>query len=186
MNIKYLITLALLLWTGFLNAEDFSALSPDGITVNNVSENVDGYKITGVSRDNSTISTFMNSIKNSGAGTPDLKMVVLNPNGPGKYFEMTVLKEDKTILAQSSNNKEKLLDKKYNVRVIIKEGYFEINGSRYFNQPAIKNAYMNNKDMRIVICKEKNASDTDLHELLTTFSQLNTLGMDVLSGNECN
>lgn len=186
MNRKHLVTLLLLFFSSFVHAENFSALAPAGITVNNVSENENGYKVTGISKDNSTISSFMENIINSGVGTPDLKMVVLNPNGQGKYFEMMVLKEGKTIPVQSSSNKVKLLDKKYNVRVIIKEDYFEINGNRYFNQPAIKNAYMNNKGMNIVICKEKNAPNNALNELLTTFSQLNTLGMDVLPGNDCN
>ena len=186
MNRYNLVTILFLFLASFVSAENFSALAPEGIKIGNVSEIAGGYKVTGVSKNNNTISAFMESITNSGAGTPDLKMVILNPNGPGKYFEMVVLRESKVIPTQSNNNKEKLLDKKYNVRVIIKEDSFEINGSRYFNQLAIRNTYMNNKDMRIVICVEKDAPKNALRELLTTFSQLNTLGMEVLPGTNCN
>lgn len=165
---------------------EFSALAPDGITINNVSENSDGYKVTGVSKDNNTIKVFMDSINNSQAGTPDLKMVVLNPNGAGKYFEVFVLKEGRVIPPKYSDNKKRLLDKKYNVRVIIKKDYFEIDGNRYSNQTEVRNAYMNKKDMKIVVCIEKDAPGKHVEQLLNTLSQLSVNFMDVLpEGNEC-
>ena len=182
-----LIILFFIFWCGFAHAENFSKITPNGITIKSVTDNQDHYKVIGISQDNPTISTFMKNIKNSDKGKPDLKKIILNPNGSGKYFEMLIYKKGAAVLTpnSSSSNKKKLLDKKYNIRVIIKKSYFEIDGKKYYSQQAIKSAYLNKKNLKVVVCKEKGTPDTSLRDLLTTFSTLNTQRMDVLPGNVC-
>jgi len=187
MNSKIVFTLSFLIWSSCVSAYDFSALAPYGITISNTSESADYYEIKGIASDNSTVGVFMENINRSNIGTADLKKLVLNPDGQGKYFEMMVLKDSYVApIPDTTNNKNKLHDAKYNVHVVVKNNYFQINDSRYYNQVAIKEAFANKKNLKLVICKEKDATDKALHELLNTFSQLNTLGMDVLPGSVCN